>query len=103
MTDYADRLAEMDEGGHARRAARAGGGVSTITIALLDLQVALGVIEDEYEEYGGWPGEDDEAKVAAHLANQLLSMSFAVALGGREYAEGGPNPFTIDTKDDPIP
>lgn len=61
-----------------------------VTLALEEIKVSLGVIQDECENYGGWAGEDAEAKVAMDLGHELLCLGFAVGLHGREHAEGGP-------------
>lgn len=55
--------------------------------ALKSIERGVTLIEAHYE-WGGWPGSDDDAKIAAALANRLSGMCTAVALGGRAYAEG---------------
>ena len=59
-----------------------------VNLALEEIKVSLGVIQDECENYGGWAGEDDGAKIAMDLGHELLSLGFAVGLHGRAYAEG---------------
>lgn len=62
---------------------------SPVTLALEEIKVSLGVIQDECDNYGGWAGEDAEAKIAMDLGHDLLALGFAVGLHGREFAESG--------------
>jgi hypothetical protein len=57
--------------------------------ALFRIELALRDIEEAADEYGGWPGEDDEAKTAVDLGTRLTGLGVACAIGGREYAESG--------------
>jgi len=62
---------------------------SPLSLALEEITVSLGVIEDECDNYGGWAGEDQEASEAVDLAQRLMGLAWVVAIHGREKAEGG--------------
>ena len=55
---------------------------------LLHIAESVKALDGASEEYGGWPGEDEDAAPTVELAYTLLMMALPVALGGREYAEG---------------
>jgi hypothetical protein len=60
-----------------------------VSLALEEITIALGVIEDECDNYGGWAGEDQEANEAVDLAQRLMGLAWVVAIHGREAAESG--------------
>jgi ABC-type multidrug transport system ATPase subunit len=60
-----------------------------VALALEEIADSLGVIEDECDNYGGWAGEDDEARKAVDLAQRIIGLAWVVAVHGREAAKGG--------------
>jgi hypothetical protein len=56
---------------------------------LLTTEAAIQAVERECSDYGGWAGEDEDAKRAVDLCQRLMGLAWVVAIHGREFAERG--------------
>jgi hypothetical protein len=60
-----------------------------ISKALDRIGLEVGAIWEACDEYGGWAGDDEDAKRAIEIGNRLEGLGFVVGLYGREVAEMG--------------